>query len=73
MELIVLAVIILVAVWYGLFKPVETVAHAIDDEVQVLAAERKAENISRLSELKVSEEQVKSAQENLARLSSIKL
>jgi hypothetical protein len=73
MELIIIAVVILVAVWYGLFKPVETVAHAIDDEVQVLAAERKAENIGRLSEIKVTDEQVKAAQSNLSRLSSIKL
>ena len=73
MELIIIAVVILVAVWYGLFKPVETVAHAIDDEVQVLAAERKAENIGRLAELTVTDESVKSAQDNLAKLNSIKL
>ena len=73
MELIIIAAIILVAVWYGLLKPVETIAHAIDDEVQVLAAERKAENIERLSELTVSDESVKTAQANLAKLSSIKL
>lgn len=65
--------IVAVAVWYGLFKPVETLAHAADDEVQVLYAERKAENINRLTALDVKDEDVKRAKDNLAKLNSIKL
>jgi len=73
MELLVLAVIIAVAVWYGFFRPVETIARAIDDEVQVLAAERKADHVKTLKDINVSEEDVASAQANLGMLRSIKL
>jgi hypothetical protein len=73
MELVVLAVIVAVAVWYGMFKPVETIAHAIDDEVQVLAAGRKADHVATLKSISVSAEDVASAQANLEMLRSIKL
>lgn len=73
MELVVLAVIIVVAVWYGMFKPVETIAHAIDDEVSVLAAERKADHVATLKGISLTKEDVASAQANLEMLRSIKL
>ena len=73
MELVVIAVIIAVAVWYGFFKPVETIAHAIDDEVSVLAAERKADHVATLKSISVSKEDVEAAQANLEMLRSIKL
>lgn len=73
MEWIIGLLLIGIALWFGLFKPVETVAHAIDDEVSVFAAERKATNVDRLSEIDISEEKVKTAQSNLAKLNAIKL
>jgi hypothetical protein len=77
MELIgmaVLAVIVIaVMVWYGMLKPVETLAHMADDEIQVLAAERKAENVDRLAKITLTEENVAKASANLDKLRSIKL
>lgn len=74
MELAILGVLgLIVAIWYGMLKPVETLAHMADDEIQVLAAERKAENVTTLSKLEVSDKDVKAAQANLTRLNSIKL
>ena len=66
-------VIVAVVVWFGLLRPVETAAKMLDDEAQVYAAQRKASHVATLAELSISDESVKSAQDNLKRLSSIKL
>ena len=66
-------VIAAVVIWFGLLRPVETAAKMLDDEAQVYAAQRKATHVSTLAELSVSDETVKSAQDNLKRLNSIKL
>ena len=56
-----------------MFKPVETIAHAIDDEVSVLAAERKADHVATLKGISLTAEDVSAAQANLEMLRSIKL
>jgi len=73
MEIIGLVILVLVGVWYGFFRPVETAFKAIDDEVQVLAAERKADHVKTLKGISVTKEDVASAKANLNMLRSIEL
>lgn len=73
MELLAIVVLVVVAVWYGFFRPVETIAHAIDDEVQVLAAQRKADHVESLKNISVAVKDVEVAKANLDLLRSIKL
>lgn len=73
MELLVLGLLVAVGVWYGVFRPVETLAKAADDEIQVLVAERKADHVKTLKGLSLTDEDVLAAKSNLDRLRSIEL
>jgi hypothetical protein len=67
-------ILILVAVvmYFGLLRPVETAAEMLTDEVAVLHAERKTQNVERLNALTVDAEKVEVAKTNLNHLKSIK-
>ena len=67
-------ILLLVAVvmYFGLLRPVETAAEMLTDEVAVLHAERKTQNVERLNSLSVDATKVDKAKENLNHLRSIK-
>jgi len=71
--LAILIVLVIIAVWYGLFDAVEVAAEMATDEVKVAAAERKATNIDRIAGISIDAEKAKKASENLAQIRSIKL
>lgn len=73
MEILAILVLVAIGIWYGIFRPVETAFVALDEEVAVLAAERKAINVSRINKIELSDDDAKKASETLARLSKIKL
>lgn len=74
MEILIAVVILLViGIWYGAFRPIETLAKMADDEVQVYSAERKAENIKTLAKLKITDDSVNNAKANLVKLRAIEL
>ena len=73
MEILAILVLVAIGIWYGLFKPVETAFEAIGEEVIVIAAERKAINVSRINKIEISEDDAKKASETLERLNKIKL
>ena len=67
-------ILLLVAVvmYFGLLRPVETAAEMLTDEVAVLHAERKTQNVERLNALNIDTAKVDKAKENLNNLRSIK-
>lgn len=73
MEVILGLLIVAIAIKLGLGKPLVTAAIALDSEVSTFAAERKVENIARLSNLEIDEKAVKTAIEKIEMLNSIKL
>lgn len=73
MEIILALVVVGILAWLGVFRPLETAAVAIDEEVAVLAAERKVENIDRINALQIDEKSAQSAKEKIKHLNSIRL
>lgn len=71
--LAILVVVVVVGIWYGLFRPVETAFVALDEEVSRLAAERKSINVKRINKIELTNDEAKQAEETLARLRKIKL
>jgi hypothetical protein len=65
--------IVIVVMYFGLLRPVETAAEMANDEVAVLHAERKAQNISRLNAIEIDEDKVATAKATINSLRSIKL
>lgn len=64
--------LVIVVMYFGLLRPVETAAEMANDEVSVLHAERKAQNIERLNAIEIDGDKVASAKSNLEALRSIK-
>lgn len=65
-------ILAIVVMYFGLLRPVETAAEMLTDEVAVLHAERKTQNIERLNNLNVDEGKVTRAKTNINSLKSIK-
>jgi len=67
-----IVVLVLVVMYFGLLRPVETAAEMANDEVSVLHAERKAQNIDRLNAIEVDATKVATAKATIDNLRSIK-
>jgi preprotein translocase subunit YajC len=65
-------VLVIVVMYFGLLRPVETAAEMANDEVSVLHAERKAQNIGRLNAIEIDTDKVATAKANIDALRSIK-
>lgn len=65
-------VLVVVVMYFGLLRPLETGAEMLNDEVAVLHAERKAQNIGRLNAIEVNDEKVTAAKTTINSLKSIK-